>query len=55
VTGGLTGTQASRVEANLPTPWAGVTERISIGGYLVWQVVLAIALMRRQAGGRLRR
>ena len=21
VTGGLTGTQASRVEANLPTPW----------------------------------
>jgi hypothetical protein len=46
VNGGLTATQASRVEANLPTPWAGVTERISIGGYLLWQVVLAIALLR---------
>jgi hypothetical protein len=46
VTGALTAAQASRVEANLPTPWAGVTERISIGGYLLWQVVLAIALLR---------
>jgi hypothetical protein len=55
VTGGLTATQVSRVEANLPTPWAGVTERISIGGYLLWQVVLAIALLRLQARGRLRR
>ena len=52
--GVLTATQASRVEANLPTPWAGVTERISIGGYLAWQVVLAIALLRQQHG-RLRR
>jgi Protein of unknown function (DUF998) len=55
VTGGLTATQASRVESNLPTPWAGVTERISIGGYLLWQVVLAIALLRMRAGGRRRR
>jgi Protein of unknown function (DUF998) len=54
VTGGLTATQASRVEANLPTPWAGVTERITIGGYLLWQVVLALALLRTQAGGRRR-
>jgi hypothetical protein len=46
VSGGLTAAQASRVEANLPTPWAGVSERISIGGYLLWQVVLAIALLR---------
>jgi hypothetical protein len=43
------------VEANLPTPWAGVTERISIGGYLAWQVVLAIALLRVQQRGRLPR
>jgi len=41
------------MEANLPMPWAGVTERISIGGYLLWQVVLAIALLRGQAAGRL--
>jgi Protein of unknown function (DUF998) len=54
VTGALTATQASRVEANLPTPWAGVTERISIGGYLAWQVVLAIALLCVQQRGRLR-
>jgi Protein of unknown function (DUF998) len=54
VTGGLTATQAPRVESNLPTPWAGVTERITIGGYLLWQVVLAIALLRMQAGERLR-
>ena len=55
VNGGLTATQASRVEANLPTPWAGVTERISIGGYLLWQVVLAIALSRAKLNGRVRR
>jgi hypothetical protein len=55
VTGGLTATQASRVEANLPTPWAGVTERLSIGGYLLWQAVLAIALLRMQTGDRRRR
>jgi hypothetical protein len=50
VAGVLTATQASGVEANLPTPWTGVTERISIGGYLAWQVVLAIALLRQQRG-----
>jgi hypothetical protein len=55
VMGGLTATQASRLEANLPTPWAGVTERISIAGYLLWQGVLATALWRTQAGARLRR
>jgi Protein of unknown function (DUF998) len=54
-TGGLTATQAPRLQANLPTPWAGVTERVSIGGYLLWQVVLAIALLRMPAGRRVRR
>jgi hypothetical protein len=49
VSGGLTATQASRLEANQPTPWAGTTERISIGGYLLWQVVLATALLHEQA------
>ena len=55
LSGGLTGTQSSRIQANLPTPWAGVTERISIGGYLLWQVVLAVALLRGAASGRFRR
>lgn len=49
--GGLTASQASRLEANLPTPWAGVMERISIGGYLLWQVVLAAALWDGYAQG----
>jgi hypothetical protein len=51
VTGGLTATQASQLEANLPTPWAGVSERISIGGYLLWQAVLAIMLIGAEPAG----
>ena len=51
VTGGLTATQASRLEANLPTPWAGVSERISIGGYLLWQAVLAMILIGAEPEG----
>ena len=51
VAGGLTATQASRLEANLPTPWAGVSERISIGGYLLWQAVLAMMLIGAEPEG----
>jgi hypothetical protein len=50
VAGGLTATQQNAVAANLPTPWNGVYERISIGGYLLWMAVLAGALLR--ASGR---
>ena len=48
VFGALAGLDVPRVEANLPTPWLGVTERINIFGYLLWVVVLAIALLRVQ-------
>jgi hypothetical protein len=48
VAGGLTATQKNDVEANLPTPWNGVYERISIGIYLLWMAVLAIVLLRGQ-------
>jgi len=44
--GTLTAVDAPRVQANLPTPWAGVWERVNIGGYLLWLIVLAIALLR---------
>lgn len=44
----LAGLDAPRIEANLPTPWAGVTERVNILAYMLWVVVLAIALLRRQ-------
>jgi hypothetical protein len=42
----LTGMEAPGVSANLPTPWIGVWERINIGIWLLWVVVLAIALLR---------
>ena len=45
VFGASAGLYGPRVAANLPTPWAGVTERISIFAYLLWQVVLAITLL----------
>lgn len=37
---------APRIEANLPTPWVGVRERINIYGYMLWMAVLAVALLR---------
>ena len=44
----LTSLLAPKVQANLPTPWAGVWERINIGVYLLWVVVLAIILLRKE-------
>jgi hypothetical protein len=46
VGGVLTGLDAPRLAANLPTPWMGVWERINIFGYMLWVVVLAITLLR---------
>ncbi|HEV2261206.1 MAG TPA: DUF998 domain-containing protein [Candidatus Rubrimentiphilum sp.] len=42
--GVLTGLQGPRIPQNLPTPWAGVTERIGIGAFLLWIVVLGVVL-----------
>jgi hypothetical protein len=47
VNGALTFGNVSRMAANLPTPWMGLTERINIYGYMLWLVVLAIVLLRR--------
>jgi uncharacterized protein DUF998 len=44
--GALTFLDAPRLSANLPTPWIGVWERINIGVFLLWVVVLAITLLR---------
>jgi hypothetical protein len=46
VFGALAGLDGPNVAANLPTPWLGVTERINIGVFLLWVVVLAIVLLR---------
>jgi hypothetical protein len=44
--GGLTGIAGPKIEANLPTPWIGIWERICIGAYLLWVAMLAIELLR---------
>lgn len=46
VFGTLTGLDGPRIAANLPTPWIGVWERINIAAYMLWVVVLAVALLR---------
>lgn len=44
--GAVTGTYAADVQADLPTPWVGVWERISIATFMAWIAVLAVALLR---------
>jgi hypothetical protein len=46
LTGAITSADASRLEANLPTPGMGVWERINIGVMMLWLLVLALALLR---------
>lgn len=41
--------EVPRIEANLPTPWMGVKERISIYAYMLWMAVLALVLWRAPA------
>jgi len=43
----LTFRDAPAVGANQPTPFIGVWERVNIGVFLAWVVVLSIALLRR--------
>jgi len=47
--GVLVGMDAPRISANLPTPRIGVWERVDIGLFLAWVVVLAIALWHDKA------
>jgi len=44
--GAWTATYAPGIQANLPTPWAGVWERINTNAFMVWIAVLATALLR---------
>ena len=48
VFGAWTGMQAPRVEAQLPTPWLGVIERISVYSPMLWILVLAIILLQTE-------
>jgi hypothetical protein len=49
VFGAITSLYAPEVQANEPTPWLGVYERINAYGYMLWIVVFAISLWRAQA------
>ena len=45
VSGALTGLDASRIGANLPTPWVGVWDRSSIAVFLLWIAVLVFVFL----------
>jgi accessory gene regulator protein AgrB len=47
VFGVLTGREAPGIATGLPTPWIGVWERVIIGAFYLWLMVLAVALLRR--------
>ena len=44
--GALTFLDAPRLQANLPTPWIGLWERINISVFLLWVVMLCAVLWR---------
>ena len=46
VFGGMTFLEAPHLQANLPTPWIGLWERINISVFLVWVVMLGAMLWR---------
>lgn len=52
--GVMTSLAAPGVDANLPTPWIGVWERMNIGAWLLWVIVLAVMLLRQSLGARRR-
>ena len=44
VFGAWTSTYTASLEANLPTPWMGVLERVNVYGMLIWLLVFAVVL-----------
>jgi Protein of unknown function (DUF998) len=44
--GAVTSMYASQLQANRPTPWMGVWERINIVAWLLWVAVLSVVLWR---------
>jgi uncharacterized protein DUF998 len=49
--GAVAGVAGPRIQANLPTPWVGVWQRLNIGVWMLWLIVLAVVLFRRSAAG----
>jgi hypothetical protein len=50
--GAWTGTYAPAMQANMPTPWVGVWERINTNVFMLWIAVLAMALLRTDRASR---
>ena len=50
VCGAATGTQIPNLAANLPTPWMGVLERTNIYAYMLWVIILTVAILRKKGG-----
>ncbi|HEY0611116.1 MAG TPA: DUF998 domain-containing protein [Chitinophaga sp.] len=48
VFGALAGLDGPRIAAGQPTPWLGITERITIGAYLLWIAILSVILLRAE-------
>ena len=46
--GYLTGLDAPKIPDNLPTPLLGIWERILIGLFMFWVMVLSITMLRRE-------
>jgi len=46
VFGALAGLDVPGIADGQPTPWLGLTERVTIGAYVLWMAVLSVKLMR---------
>lgn len=46
--GVLIGTESPGIQANLPTPYIGIWERINIGAFMLWVIVFAKVLLSRK-------
>jgi hypothetical protein len=53
VFGILTWLASPGISTNAPTPLIGVWERINIGAYMLWMIVLAVLLLQREKSIRL--
>ena len=47
VFGILTTKESPGLQANLPTPYIGIWERINIGAYMTWIIAFALILLKR--------
>jgi len=49
--GAVTSMDAPKLQANFPTPWMGVWERVNIVAWLLWVAVLSATLLWRVEHG----